>query len=139
MCSPTRPNPGGGGETCAETGINIFFGKVWHTYKESLLLKSPREPACCMYNGYTYPWFWFFRAVQFEAFLCVMMVNLPVDDMWIKLLWPLVWFDDLSKILFGSMRILETTLNAQMCSIMLFFFHVYGTVSVFESPIFISN
>ena len=26
--SPTRPNPGGGGETCAETGINIFFTKV---------------------------------------------------------------------------------------------------------------
>lgn len=28
MCSPTRQNPGGGGETCAETGINIFFSKV---------------------------------------------------------------------------------------------------------------
>lgn len=28
ICSPTRPNPGGGGETCAETGINIFFSKV---------------------------------------------------------------------------------------------------------------
>ena len=28
MYSPTRPNPGGGGETCAETGINIFFTKV---------------------------------------------------------------------------------------------------------------
>ncbi|XP_041014598.1 retinoblastoma-related protein-like isoform X2 [Juglans microcarpa x Juglans regia] len=28
VCSPTRPNPGGGGETCAETGINIFFGKI---------------------------------------------------------------------------------------------------------------
>lgn len=28
VCSPTRPNPGGGGETCAETGINIFFSKV---------------------------------------------------------------------------------------------------------------
>lgn len=28
MCSPTRPHPGGGGETCAETGINIFFIKV---------------------------------------------------------------------------------------------------------------
>lgn len=26
--SPTRPNPGGGGETCAETAINVFFGKV---------------------------------------------------------------------------------------------------------------
>lgn len=26
--SPTRPNPGGGGETCAETSINVFFGKV---------------------------------------------------------------------------------------------------------------
>lgn len=28
FCSPTRPNPVGGGETCAETGINIFFSKV---------------------------------------------------------------------------------------------------------------
>ncbi|KAL0676062.1 hypothetical protein Bca4012_004043 [Brassica carinata] len=27
FASPTRPNPGGGGETCAETGINIFFTK----------------------------------------------------------------------------------------------------------------
>ncbi|WOG90025.1 hypothetical protein DCAR_0209266 [Daucus carota subsp. sativus] len=26
--SPTRPNPGGGGETCAETTINVFFGKI---------------------------------------------------------------------------------------------------------------
>ncbi|XP_027910540.1 retinoblastoma-related protein 1 isoform X2 [Vigna unguiculata] len=26
--SPTKPNPAGGGETCAETGINIFFGKI---------------------------------------------------------------------------------------------------------------
>ncbi|CAN4120683.1 unnamed protein product [Withania somnifera] len=25
---PTRPNPGGGGETCAETSINVFFGKI---------------------------------------------------------------------------------------------------------------
>ncbi|KAA3453468.1 retinoblastoma-related protein-like [Gossypium australe] len=25
---PTRPNPVGGGETCAETGINIFFSKI---------------------------------------------------------------------------------------------------------------
>lgn len=28
VCSPTRPNPARGGETCAETGINIFFNKV---------------------------------------------------------------------------------------------------------------
>ncbi|RZC17299.1 retinoblastoma-related protein 1-like [Glycine soja] len=28
FASPTKPNPGGGGETCAETGINIFFGKI---------------------------------------------------------------------------------------------------------------
>lgn len=28
FCSPTRPNPGGGGETCAETGVSIFFSKV---------------------------------------------------------------------------------------------------------------
>ena len=28
ICSPARPNLGGGGETCAETGINIFFSKV---------------------------------------------------------------------------------------------------------------
>uniref|UniRef100_A0A5B7AGK9 Retinoblastoma-related protein n=1 Tax=Davidia involucrata TaxID=16924 RepID=A0A5B7AGK9_DAVIN len=28
FASPTRPNPGGGGETCAETAINIFFGKI---------------------------------------------------------------------------------------------------------------
>ncbi|KAF8075685.1 hypothetical protein N665_1072s0013 [Sinapis alba] len=28
FASPTRPNPGGGGETCAETCINIFFTKM---------------------------------------------------------------------------------------------------------------
>lgn len=28
FASPTRPNPGGGGETCAETGINVFFTKI---------------------------------------------------------------------------------------------------------------
>ncbi|WOL03887.1 retinoblastoma-related protein [Canna indica] len=28
FASPTRPNPTGGGETCAETGINIFFSKI---------------------------------------------------------------------------------------------------------------
>lgn len=28
FASPTRPNPGGGGETCAETSINVFFGKI---------------------------------------------------------------------------------------------------------------
>lgn len=28
FASPTRPNPGGGGETCAETAINVFFGKI---------------------------------------------------------------------------------------------------------------
>ncbi|XP_072973608.1 retinoblastoma-related protein isoform X1 [Typha angustifolia] len=28
FASPTRPNPAGGGETCAETGINIFFSKI---------------------------------------------------------------------------------------------------------------
>ncbi|XP_030534586.1 retinoblastoma-related protein isoform X3 [Rhodamnia argentea] len=28
FASPTRPHPGGGGETCAETGINIFFSKI---------------------------------------------------------------------------------------------------------------
>ncbi|CAH8361948.1 unnamed protein product [Eruca vesicaria subsp. sativa] len=28
FASPTRPNPGGGGETCAESGINIFFTKI---------------------------------------------------------------------------------------------------------------
>ncbi|CAI0474176.1 unnamed protein product [Linum tenue] len=28
FASPTRPSPGGGGETCAETGIDIFFGKI---------------------------------------------------------------------------------------------------------------
>lgn len=27
-CSPTRPNPAAGGETCAETGIGVFFSKV---------------------------------------------------------------------------------------------------------------
>ncbi|RZC71263.1 hypothetical protein C5167_034445 [Papaver somniferum] len=26
---PNRSNPGGGGETCAETGINVFFSKVF--------------------------------------------------------------------------------------------------------------
>ncbi|XP_059657881.1 retinoblastoma-related protein-like [Cornus florida] len=28
FASPTRPNPGGGGETCAETAVNIFFSKI---------------------------------------------------------------------------------------------------------------
>ncbi|CAK9178793.1 unnamed protein product [Ilex paraguariensis] len=28
FASPTRPNPGGGGETCAETAINVFFCKI---------------------------------------------------------------------------------------------------------------
>ncbi|KAK9756586.1 hypothetical protein RND81_01G107800 [Saponaria officinalis] len=28
FASPSRPNPAGGGETCAETGINIFFCKI---------------------------------------------------------------------------------------------------------------
>ncbi|CAH8359941.1 unnamed protein product [Eruca vesicaria subsp. sativa] len=28
FASPTRPNPGGGGESCAETCINIFFTKI---------------------------------------------------------------------------------------------------------------
>ncbi|KAJ6799943.1 retinoblastoma-related protein isoform X1 [Iris pallida] len=28
FASPTRPNPAGGGETCAETGINLFFSKI---------------------------------------------------------------------------------------------------------------
>ncbi|CAA6659647.1 unnamed protein product [Spirodela intermedia] len=28
FASPTRPNPAAGGETCAETGINIFFNKI---------------------------------------------------------------------------------------------------------------
>ncbi|CAL0303645.1 unnamed protein product [Lupinus luteus] len=28
FASPTKPIPGGGGETCAETGINIFFSKI---------------------------------------------------------------------------------------------------------------
>ncbi|RZC59567.1 hypothetical protein C5167_006865 [Papaver somniferum] len=28
FASPNRPNPGGGGETCAETGINVFFSKI---------------------------------------------------------------------------------------------------------------
>ncbi|XP_027153073.1 retinoblastoma-related protein [Coffea eugenioides] len=28
FASPTRPNPGGGGETCAETAITVFFGKI---------------------------------------------------------------------------------------------------------------
>ncbi|KAJ0263884.1 Retinoblastoma-related protein 1 [Hirschfeldia incana] len=28
FASPTRPIPGGGGETCAETGINVFFTKI---------------------------------------------------------------------------------------------------------------
>ncbi|CAL1400005.1 unnamed protein product [Linum trigynum] len=28
FASPTRPSPGGGGETCVETGIDIFFGKI---------------------------------------------------------------------------------------------------------------
>lgn len=28
FASPTRPNPLGGGETCAEIGINVFFSKI---------------------------------------------------------------------------------------------------------------
>ncbi|XP_061351152.1 retinoblastoma-related protein-like [Gastrolobium bilobum] len=28
FASPTRPNPGGGGDTCAEIAINIAFGKI---------------------------------------------------------------------------------------------------------------
>lgn len=28
FASPTRPSPGGGGETCAETSISVFFGKI---------------------------------------------------------------------------------------------------------------
>ncbi|KAK4794927.1 hypothetical protein SAY86_012921 [Trapa natans] len=28
FASPTRPNPGGGGETCAETAMTIFFSKI---------------------------------------------------------------------------------------------------------------
>ncbi|XP_077227856.1 retinoblastoma-related protein-like [Tasmannia lanceolata] len=28
FASPTRPNPAGGGETCAETGIHVFFSKI---------------------------------------------------------------------------------------------------------------
>ncbi|CAO2833862.1 unnamed protein product [Amaranthus hypochondriacus] len=28
FASPTRLSPGGGGETCAETGVNIFFSKI---------------------------------------------------------------------------------------------------------------
>lgn len=30
VCSPTRPIPGGGGETCAETAMTVIFGKVFH-------------------------------------------------------------------------------------------------------------
>lgn len=41
MYSPTRPNPGGGGETCAETGIDIFFGKVSNaSHERELTLES---------------------------------------------------------------------------------------------------
>ncbi|KAK4486358.1 hypothetical protein RD792_009030, partial [Penstemon davidsonii] len=28
FASPTGPSPGGGGETCAETALNVFFGKI---------------------------------------------------------------------------------------------------------------
>ncbi|KAL8519914.1 hypothetical protein ACS0TY_010739 [Phlomoides rotata] len=28
FASPTRPNPGSGGETCAETAVNVFFSKI---------------------------------------------------------------------------------------------------------------
>ncbi|CAA0830033.1 Retinoblastoma-related protein 1 [Striga hermonthica] len=28
FASPTRPNPSGGGETCAETAVNVFFSKI---------------------------------------------------------------------------------------------------------------
>jgi len=28
FASPTRPNPAAGGETCAETGIGVFFSKI---------------------------------------------------------------------------------------------------------------
>ncbi|PPR96311.1 hypothetical protein GOBAR_AA24358 [Gossypium barbadense] len=48
FASPTRPNPGGGGETCAETGISIFFGKISQlrlTFKE-IICNYRKQPQC---------------------------------------------------------------------------------------------
>ncbi|KAG6512896.1 hypothetical protein ZIOFF_031035 [Zingiber officinale] len=41
FASPTRPNPTGGGETCAETGINVFFSKI--TKLAAIRIKSLSE------------------------------------------------------------------------------------------------
>ncbi|KOM36454.1 hypothetical protein LR48_Vigan02g260400 [Vigna angularis] len=46
--SPTKPNPAGGGETCAETGINIFFGKISQlnlTFRE-IVYNYRKQPHC---------------------------------------------------------------------------------------------
>ncbi|KAF2302920.1 hypothetical protein GH714_011041 [Hevea brasiliensis] len=48
FASPTRPNPGGGGETCAETGINIFFSKISKvnlTFRE-IIYNYRKQPQC---------------------------------------------------------------------------------------------
>ncbi|KAG6477332.1 hypothetical protein ZIOFF_066585 [Zingiber officinale] len=41
FASPTRPSPTGGGETCAEAGINIFFSKI--TKLAAIRIKSLSE------------------------------------------------------------------------------------------------
>ncbi|KAL8138094.1 hypothetical protein V2J09_004095 [Rumex salicifolius] len=58
FASPARPSPGGGGETCAETGINIFFNKIVklaavriNGMVERLLLSQQlRETVYCLFQ-----------------------------------------------------------------------------------------
>ncbi|XP_044512359.1 retinoblastoma-related protein-like isoform X2 [Mangifera indica] len=57
FASPSRPNPGGKGETCAETGINIFFTKInklaavrINGMVERLQLSQIRESIYCLFQ-----------------------------------------------------------------------------------------
>ncbi|PIM97827.1 Rb (Retinoblastoma tumor suppressor)-related protein [Handroanthus impetiginosus] len=58
FASPTRPNPGGGGETCAETAVNVFFSKIVklaavriNGMVERLQLSQPiRECVYCLFQ-----------------------------------------------------------------------------------------
>ncbi|XAR58140.1 hypothetical protein NMG60_11026538 [Bertholletia excelsa] len=58
FASPTRPNPGAGGETCAETAISIFFSKIVklaavriNGMVERLQLSQPiRESVYCLFQ-----------------------------------------------------------------------------------------
>ncbi|XP_057486240.1 retinoblastoma-related protein [Actinidia eriantha] len=57
FASPTRPNPGAGGETCAETAINVFFSKIVklaavriNGLVERLQLSLQRESIYCLFQ-----------------------------------------------------------------------------------------